>query len=93
MMKELVTKACNTLGLGLVESEVPTTKPGSRGSLFPEILQRALLYRDTKFRDNFNPYSIPFYREGPTTPNCLAACAHHHPQAPYTQSGQGIEGV
>lgn len=45
-MKELVTKACNTLGLGLVGSEV---------------LQRALLYRHTKFRDNFNPYSTPFY--------------------------------
>lgn len=41
MMKELVTKGCNTLALGLVGSEVPTTKPGSRESLFPELLQKA----------------------------------------------------
>lgn len=50
-----------TLGLGLVGSEVPTTKPGSRESLFPEILRRALLYRDTKSRGSFGPCSIPFY--------------------------------
>lgn len=55
MVKELVTKAGNTLGLGLGESEVPTTKVGSRAPT------RALLYRHTKLRENFNPYSTPFY--------------------------------
>lgn len=55
MVKELVTKAGNTLGLGLGGIEVPTTKPVSRAPT------RALLYRHTKLREKFNPYSIPFY--------------------------------
>ena len=43
MQKELATKGCNTLGLGPVGSEVPTTKPGSRETPLPGLLQKALL--------------------------------------------------